>query len=688
IKSYIDQRALLRMGRISSATDYKNDFKLHNNQPILLLGTTHTRAKRKQPQLPTAPRIIRFELSDAIAPQFELKDQRLLNQTVKAKTTTDNKDQEPRRMSRSAGHSKPVNFKVQFIPFKESDAREPDIVTARLIKQGRALDMQRKIIEKPMTIRENKRSKRSAKVQLVKFELADGKTSLPKSLITTETQAAGNVISQQKSRIIDNLITSGEVAAESKRIFFYDDNPLSMHAKAKKPISTLPHGVQKVITQIIKDGQVGKAYIKYLPPQNAHYEHLKIKSSSFSNVPPKLAQVQIEPITLVEQLRYVYNPSPIKTHPATPTISQPIIVHEAKPAEELHHTYSADMAVPKTEAAETHIQQAEISTGTSPFLPSKPDPLQVLQPIPIYGVPVEQFKYNIKAKSASPLVPLIKIEYHAPQSNTNEHYKELSEFQELSTLVGKSPDDQIHGLTYLLAKEMQAKQRQSKLLLDTQLHDRPQDNTAPIQFHPSQSQSQRPTLPSTLPQALPLTNHGLESRKFVGMAKTKQYVPILEPGNNDVKELPVTASKASAELPSPSSFIKFAPGHGLSNGYEGIHDDQPLIKVESVVHYPDQSIHNGRTSASLSAQLKGEMNGLHNHNMALQQYASKYAFGYRIRDSHTGNDFGHKQNRDLHGVTRGQYHILLPDGRVQNVFYHADDTGFHADVSFESASIK
>jgi len=73
-------------------------------------------------------------------------------------------------------------------------------------------------------------------------------------------------------------------------------------------------------------------------------------------------------------------------------------------------------------------------------------------------------------------------------------------------------------------------------------------------------------------------------------------------------------------------------------------------------------------------------------SLQLQQYASKYAFGYRIRDFHTGNDFGHKQNRDLHGVTRGQYHILLPDGRIQNVIYHADDTGFHADVSFESGA--
>uniref|UniRef100_A0A1A9ZPM6 Uncharacterized protein n=1 Tax=Glossina pallidipes TaxID=7398 RepID=A0A1A9ZPM6_GLOPL len=69
---------------------------------------------------------------------------------------------------------------------------------------------------------------------------------------------------------------------------------------------------------------------------------------------------------------------------------------------------------------------------------------------------------------------------------------------------------------------------------------------------------------------------------------------------------------------------------------------------------------------------------------SLEQYASRYAFGYRIRDFNTGNDFGHKQNRDVDGVTRGQYHILLPDGRVQNVIYKADDTGFHADVTFET----
>lgn len=63
-----------------------------------------------------------------------------------------------------------------------------------------------------------------------------------------------------------------------------------------------------------------------------------------------------------------------------------------------------------------------------------------------------------------------------------------------------------------------------------------------------------------------------------------------------------------------------------------------------------------------------------------------YAFGYRVRDFHTGNDFGHTQNKHNNGITEGEYHILLPDGRIQNVKYRADDDGFHADVSYDTIS--
>lgn len=65
------------------------------------------------------------------------------------------------------------------------------------------------------------------------------------------------------------------------------------------------------------------------------------------------------------------------------------------------------------------------------------------------------------------------------------------------------------------------------------------------------------------------------------------------------------------------------------------------------------------------------------------QYESGYAFGYRVRDHNTGNDFGHTQKRMVDGTTHGEYKILMPDGRTQNVKYKADDHGYHADVSYD-----
>lgn len=62
---------------------------------------------------------------------------------------------------------------------------------------------------------------------------------------------------------------------------------------------------------------------------------------------------------------------------------------------------------------------------------------------------------------------------------------------------------------------------------------------------------------------------------------------------------------------------------------------------------------------------------------------SGYAFGYRVRDYNTGNDFGHTQKRMTDGTTMGEYKILMPDGRTQNVKYKADDNGYQADVSYD-----
>ncbi|KAF7989588.1 hypothetical protein HCN44_008262 [Aphidius gifuensis] len=72
----------------------------------------------------------------------------------------------------------------------------------------------------------------------------------------------------------------------------------------------------------------------------------------------------------------------------------------------------------------------------------------------------------------------------------------------------------------------------------------------------------------------------------------------------------------------------------------------------------------------------------HHHHDEQQDYIDNqpksYEFGYAVKDSATGNDFGRSETSDGETV-RGEYRVQLPDGRTQIVTYTADwRTGFHA----------
>lgn len=45
-------------------------------------------------------------------------------------------------------------------------------------------------------------------------------------------------------------------------------------------------------------------------------------------------------------------------------------------------------------------------------------------------------------------------------------------------------------------------------------------------------------------------------------------------------------------------------------------------------------------------------------------------------------NYGHKETRNGK-ITKGHYHVLLPDGRVQNVDYTVDPDGYHARVTYK-----
>eukprot|EP00095_Tigriopus_kingsejongensis_P007911 maker-scaffold132_size323655-snap-gene-2.26 protein:Tk07911 transcript:maker-scaffold132_size323655-snap-gene-2.26-mRNA-1 annotation:"bcs-1 protein" len=60
-----------------------------------------------------------------------------------------------------------------------------------------------------------------------------------------------------------------------------------------------------------------------------------------------------------------------------------------------------------------------------------------------------------------------------------------------------------------------------------------------------------------------------------------------------------------------------------------------------------------------------------------------YNYAYAVHDDYSGANFGQEEKRDGY-ATSGQYHVALPDGRIQTVTYSVADeySGFVADVSY------
>ncbi|RVE49920.1 hypothetical protein evm_005388 [Chilo suppressalis] len=61
---------------------------------------------------------------------------------------------------------------------------------------------------------------------------------------------------------------------------------------------------------------------------------------------------------------------------------------------------------------------------------------------------------------------------------------------------------------------------------------------------------------------------------------------------------------------------------------------------------------------------------------------ANYNFGYMVNDYQEGTDFGHHEERQEESA-RGEYHVVLPDGRKQTVSYEADERGFKPHITYE-----
>ena len=64
-----------------------------------------------------------------------------------------------------------------------------------------------------------------------------------------------------------------------------------------------------------------------------------------------------------------------------------------------------------------------------------------------------------------------------------------------------------------------------------------------------------------------------------------------------------------------------------------------------------------------------------------------YDYTYGVNDGYSGANFGASETRNGY-ATQGEYHVALPDGRLQTVTYTSDaNTGYIADVKYSGEPV-
>ena len=63
-----------------------------------------------------------------------------------------------------------------------------------------------------------------------------------------------------------------------------------------------------------------------------------------------------------------------------------------------------------------------------------------------------------------------------------------------------------------------------------------------------------------------------------------------------------------------------------------------------------------------------------------------YNYNYGVADAVSGANFGASEAREGYN-TNGEYHVALPDGRIQTVTYTADGNGYIADVKYSGEPV-
>ncbi|XP_066957967.1 uncharacterized protein [Macrobrachium rosenbergii] len=165
----------------------------------------------------------------------------------------------------------------------------------------------------------------------------------------------------------------------------------------------------------------------------------------------------------------------------------------------------------------------------------------------------------------------------------------------------------------------------------------------------------------------------LEAHTLVHSPPEGSHDPILYPHNNKYQH-----SDISIE------------GRSMGDNQETDIITITLPKHQQELHAARQPrrSHGGLTPLFTPPESREDLKHLPPDSSAEEENAgAPYQFSYKVKDRAQGADFGHQEGSDG-TIVRGQYFVVLPDGRRQTVQYRADHVnGYQSEVEYQPGDV-
>ncbi|XP_026483897.2 uncharacterized protein LOC113391954 [Vanessa tameamea] len=264
-----------------------------------------------------------------------------------------------------------------------------------------------------------------------------------------------------------------------------------------------------------------------------------------------------------------------------------------------------------------------------------------------------------------------------PQRYGLQKFNSVKEIEALNSLLSKNPTEQLSKFTALL---------NSQKGTDDIVEQEPIDYYFYLKDPAKYASAYMPHNPIPIKDHIPITE---ETDDIQDPTKNKQPITFSQP------IYPTTASKLETDktnyykVEDASQVIcddtKTSHVNYLNDDKDAYHTVhyvyQPYLNKEAEADTSERYLHHNAqpTGVQHLSEDGTETSAFGDDNL---KYAANYEFGYRVKDQDSGNYFGHREAKKGEN-TKGQYHVLLPDGRMQQVNYSAGPEGFHADITYD-----